>query len=97
MNVVLQFIGFCVALYWFVGLLMLAFYAKVYVYPGAPLHAKLGTVLAAPWFLPMIWWRTGRAPIAVIAPADDPEAEAKVKEWMKSHCPCPACKARRGE
>lgn len=97
MDIALEFIGFCVALYWVIGFLIFTFIAKVYIHPGAPIGAKVSTVFFGSWHMPLIVFKTGIIPLVVVTPADDPEAEEKANEWLRSHCPCPQCRRRRGE
>lgn len=95
-DIILEAVGFCVAVYWLFGFFVFLFWAKVYVHPGAPLHAKIITVVMGSWHMPWPFVQ-GRRPVVAITPNDDPMAEEQFRQWMRDNCPCPSCKRRRGE
>lgn len=100
LSIILQALGLMMVLYWLVGLIIFAFFAKVYVHPGAPLSAKIVTVLLASALLPWDVMTQGRVPRVMIAPKNpSPAAQRIISEWMAANtdCDCPACRRRRGE
>lgn len=98
MTTVFTIIGAGVVFWWLVGILMLAFGTKAFVYPGTPLLVKLQVVGVSGFMLPYIFLRTGRIAQAVIQPVDmDEDDQAALREWLEANCTCPNCMRRRGE
>lgn len=91
-------IGMVVAAWAFIGLLMLAFAAKVYIQPGAPLMARLGIITSSMFALPAYFVRYGAMPMVLLHRAEMSEEEMdSFKAWQEANCPCDRCRARRGE
>lgn len=96
LAIILATIGFIVVIWWVIGVILLAYFAKIYVQPGAPLMPKIMTVLVCGFVLPWLAMVNGRIPIAVVA-ENNPESEKKVERWIADNCPCGGCRRRRGE
>lgn len=96
----LNFLGAMVLfamVYWLIGVTLFAFFAHVYVHHTAPLAVKLAVVWRIGWVMPTHFLSHGSKPFVTIYPEGDPLAEEDVKRWVQSKCPCPSCRARRGE
>lgn len=98
MIMIMATIGFLVVCWWVTGVVMFTF-TNVLVFPGTPLSVKVLTVLHAGFVLPWLVVAHGRLPvISMIAPTNPtPEEQQKIEAFTQQHCPCPKCKARRGE
>jgi hypothetical protein len=95
-DFILAMVGLFTVGWWSFGAILIAFFSKVYVHPGAPWWAKVATVVSGGFALPPLLVRNGRLPFIVIAP-DDEEASEAVRDWLaaNSGCDCPACRKRR--
>lgn len=98
MDKVFIFLGMLTLAWPLLGVVLLAFFANVYVVPGAPWHAKVKAVFlnsfVYPYFLLFHW----TVPAVVIQPVNmTKEEEDGIKRWMQSWCQCAGCKRRRGE
>ena len=89
-------IGMLAAAYFVVGILMLCM-CRVLVLGGTPWSVRIKTVFVSAFVLPYMVWTHGKLPSLIIGPQDmTPEQNRQVAEFM-DQCPCPNCKARRGE
>lgn len=98
MDKVFMLIGMVAFGWWFFGILLIAFKAKVHVATGAPLGAKLAVLFTGGFVLPFMLLQYGQVPAMILAPDEmDEEQQKALDEFRQSQCGCPRCKARRGE
>lgn len=93
----IYFIGFSVLAWWLIGVVAMAFFAKVYVHPGTPFIEKAITAGVSGFIIPWAMLTRGVIPMILLHPQEMTEADTEqVRNWLAQHCDCPSCKRRSG-
>jgi hypothetical protein len=101
-DLIFTIVGFGLALWFLFGFTWFLLFIKVTMPPAPwhpPLSAKIITVVAVSFNVPWAMLTRGSMPTGIIIMPDNLPVEERpqFERWLNGHCPCPACRERRGK